>query len=147
MTRLLLDVNVLLDVLLDRPPHAAAAAAVWAEVEEGRAEGLIPAHGVTTIHYLARRSRGRAFARETIGDLMSVFQVAALDESSIRRAVDLDWNDFEDAVCAVVGHASGCHALVTRNPGDYAEDAPLPVVGPAAAVALIRSDGPPGAPA
>ena len=52
MKRILLDVNILLDVLLDRPPYAESASLLWAAIENGRAAGLIPAHGVTTIHYL-----------------------------------------------------------------------------------------------
>ena len=35
VTRILLDVNVVLDVLLDRRPFADAASAVWSEIEEG----------------------------------------------------------------------------------------------------------------
>ena len=53
--RILVDLNVVLDVLLDRAPRAEAAAAVWAAVEKGEAEGLLAAHSVTTLHYLATR--------------------------------------------------------------------------------------------
>jgi PIN domain-containing protein len=51
--RLLLDFNVVLDVLLGRAPHETTATAVWAAIEEGRASGLLAAHGFTTIEYLA----------------------------------------------------------------------------------------------
>ena len=140
MTRLLMDLNVLLDVLLDRAPHAAAAAALWAEVELGRAEGLIPAHGVTTIFYLAQRSHDRAFARQAVADLLSVYRVAPVDEPVLRRALALEWPDFEDAVCAVAAHSAGCNALVTRDPHDFL-GSPLPVLSPVAALAMIRAVG------
>ena len=52
MKRVLVDVNVVLDVLLDRQPHVEASAAVWAAIETGSSEGLLAAHAVTTIHYL-----------------------------------------------------------------------------------------------
>ena len=55
MKRVLLDVNVILDVLLDRKPHAEASAAAWAAVEIGAAKGLLAAHAVTTVYYLIRR--------------------------------------------------------------------------------------------
>ncbi len=55
MKRVLFDVNVVLDVLLDRKPHADASAAAWAAVETGTAEGFLAAHAVTTIHYLIRK--------------------------------------------------------------------------------------------
>ena len=65
MTRILVDVNLILDVLLDRRPHAEAASLVWAAVETGRADGFLSAHAVTTIHYLNSRAVKAAIARET----------------------------------------------------------------------------------
>jgi predicted nucleic acid-binding protein len=66
LTRRLIDLNVVLDVLLDRRPHVVAAARVWEAIETGRFQGVLPAHAFTTVHYLAARARGRAFARRTL---------------------------------------------------------------------------------
>ena len=57
MKRLLLDLNVFLDVILDRPPDADVAAALWAAIERGQGHGMVPAHGVTTIFYLLEKAR------------------------------------------------------------------------------------------
>ena len=138
MKRLLLDLNVILDVILDRPPGADAAAALWAAIEHGQAEGMIPAHGVTTIFYLLEKARGAAFAREGLERLIKVFSVAAGGEDVIRHALVLAWPDFEDAVCAAAAAASGCDAIVTRDPGGYPK-APLPVIDPAAALGWLTA--------
>src|SRR5437867_6422332 len=130
--RLLFDLNVILDVLLDRPPHAAAAAAVWAAAERKQVDGLIPAHGVTTIFYIAARQRDAAYARRVVGDLLTVFRVAPVDHSVIRRALTLGWRDFEDAVCAAAAEAAGCKAIVTRDPRGFAAS-PVEVMQPEAA--------------
>jgi hypothetical protein len=53
MRRVLFDINVILDVLLDRKPYADASAAAWAAIEIGIADGLLAAHAVTTIDYLS----------------------------------------------------------------------------------------------
>ena len=100
--RLLLDLNVLLDVLLNRAPHVEPAAELWALVEREEAEALVPAHGLTTVFYLASKERGARFAREVVGDLVSVFGVAPVDRPVVLRALAFAWPDFEDAVCA--GH-------------------------------------------
>lgn len=136
-SRLLLDLNVVLDVLLDRKPHAAVASVLWAGIERGEATGFLPAHGFTTIHYLAERARGRGFARQTVVDLVSVFRVAAVDQLVIRRAADLDWPDFEDAVSAACAASAKCDAIVTRDPAGFA-GATLPVVDPAAALPFLN---------
>lgn len=139
MKRLLLDLNVFLDVVLDRPPDADVAAALWAALERGQARGMIPAHGVTTIFYLLEKSRGAAFARDGVERLVHVFNVAPVDEDVVRRALALAWPDFEDAVCAAAAEASGCDALVTRDPSGY-PNAPLPVIDPAAALSWVTEE-------
>jgi hypothetical protein len=126
---------VVLDVLLDRKPHAHTSARLWAAVEEGRVNGLIAAHSVTTLHYLAHRARGARFAKQALQDLLTVFGVATVDEVVVRRALGLGWADFENAVSAIAAEAAGCRALVTRDPSGFA-DAPLPVLDPAGALAL-----------
>ena len=136
MKRLLLDLNVVLDVLLDRRPHVMAAARVWEAVETGKARGVLPAHALTTIHYLAARARGRAFARRTIDELLRVFDVARVDAAVIRKALSYEWPDFEDAVCAAAAVAAGCDTLVTRDPDGF-PDPPLRVIDPETALASL----------
>lgn len=136
MKPLLLDLNVILDVLLERHPGADAAAALWAAIEGGQGQGLIPAHGITTIFYLLEKARGASFAREGVERLLTVFGVAAVTDAVVRRALVFAWPDFEDAVCAAAAEASGCEAIVTRDPDGY-PDAPLPVIDPAAALGWL----------
>lgn len=137
MKSLLLDLNVILDVILDRRPGAETAAALWAAIEDGQGRGLIPAHGITTIFSLIAKARGGAFARKGVERLISVFGVAPVNEDVVRRALAFAWPDFEDAVCAAAAEASGCEAIVTPDPTGY-PDVPLPVVDPAAALIWLK---------
>jgi predicted nucleic acid-binding protein len=139
VTRLLLDLNVVLDVLLERPSHAAAAAGVWTAVETGRVEGLLPAHGFTTVFYLTSRHESVDFARHVLEDLVSVFAVAPVDAAVIRKALSLGWSDFEEAVCAAAAEAAGCELIVTRDPTGF-ERSPVRVVDPGTALALLSAD-------
>lgn len=143
MKRFLLDVNVVLDVLLDRPPFAEAARALWAAAERREVEAFIPAHGVTTVFYLVSRQRDLRFARRVTHDLLSVADVATVDAVVLRRALTLATPDFEDAVCLAAAEAAGCGVVVTRDPAGY-RDAAMAVVDPLTAVALIRGPGAPG---
>ncbi len=136
MKPLLLELNVILDVILDRRPGADAGSVLWAAIENGQGRGLIPAHGLTTVFYLLEKARDAAFARGGVERLISVFGVAAVDGSVVRRALVLGWPDFEDAVCAAAAEASGCEAIVTPDPDGY-PNCSLPVIDPAAALAWL----------
>ncbi len=138
MKRLLLDINVVLDILLDRKPHVSASSAVWAKVELGEAVGLLAAHGVTTIFYLVEREHGARVACEAVEAMLQVIDVAPVDDSVIRSALKLSWPDFEDAVCAVAALHSRCDAIVTRDPAGF-PSSPVPVLEPEAALALLAT--------
>jgi len=136
--RLLLDVNVILDILLDRKPHVHASARVWTAIEKGTAEGLLAAHGLTTIHYLVQRDRGPALARRAVESILGVLNVAPVDAQVIRRALALSWADFEDAVAAAAAEAAKCDALVTRDPRGFPRS-PILVLMPEAAAAWLAA--------
>jgi predicted nucleic acid-binding protein len=136
--RLLLDLNVLLDVVLERP-GASAAAEVWAALERHRGEGFVPAHGVTTIYYVVARAQGGSFARRATEALLRAFAVAPVDGDVLRRALAFDWPDFEDAVCAAAAEACECDAIVTRDPGGF-PDSPVEMVDPGTALAWLTSE-------
>jgi len=143
LKRILVDVNVLLDAVLERAPHAEAAAKVWAAVETRRVTGLVPGHGVTTLFYLFSRTRGAESARRAVAHLLTVFGVAAVTQATLQRALTLGWTDFEDAVCAAAAEAAGCDLIVTRDPAGFPAS-PVQTVDPATALALLAREGMPG---
>lgn len=134
--KLLLDVNVLLDALLDRKPHSAASGAVWNSVERRKCDAVLGAHSITTIHYLISKESGAVKAKQTIGLLLSVFGIAPVNEKTIREALRLDWPDFEDAVTAATAASAGCDAIVTRDPKGFSLS-PIRVLTPESAAALL----------
>jgi predicted nucleic acid-binding protein len=139
MKRILLDTNVVLDVLLDRRPHADAAASVWDAIETGVSEGMLAAHAVTTIHYLIRKQMGNPRAARTISAILKVFGVAAVDGSVIREALQLPISDFEDAVTAAAAQLAGCEFIVTRDPKGF-RGSPMRSMTPEAVMPLLNRE-------
>lgn len=136
MRRLLLDVNVVLDVLLERSPHHETATALWAALERGQGRGVLAAHALSTIHHLVQRSRGTAVARQAIEALLTVYDVAPVDRAVLRAALALASSDLEDAVGAAAAAASNCDAIVTRDPDGF-RDCPVAVIDPGTALAWL----------
>jgi predicted nucleic acid-binding protein len=139
MKRILLDVNVVLDVLLDRRPHAEASAAVWSLIENGLAEGFLAAHALTTIHYLIRKEKDAAKAKQILAAILGVFGVAAVDQIVLHEALRLPSSDFEDAVTAAAARVAHCDWIVTRDPKGF-RGSPVRCLTPAAVLPLFASD-------
>jgi predicted nucleic acid-binding protein len=139
MRRILFDVNVVLDVLLDRRPHAEASAAAFAAVETGVVEGLVAAHAVTTIHYLVRREMSGTRARRIMSAILRVFGVATVDGAVIQEALQLPCSDFEDAVTAAAARLARCDYIITRDPRGF-HGSPVRFLTPEAAVPLLDKE-------
>jgi predicted nucleic acid-binding protein len=117
--KLLLDINVILDVILAREPWFQDAALLLSAIEEQRAEGWVASHTPPTIHYLVQRDRTRKIAARAITDLLRIVQVVPLSNPDFQQALVLELRDFEDAVQAAAALRIGADALVTRNQRDF----------------------------
>jgi len=137
VTRVLIDINVVLDVLADREPFADESAAVLGEVEAGGVEGLLAAHTITPLHFLLTRYLGKSRTRKVLTDLLHLVELVPVDEARIRHALAANWSDFEDAVQASCAEAAEADYLVTRNKRDFKKSAVTPVT-PAEMLALLH---------
>ena len=137
MKRLLFDVNVVLECCwIASRLRSLVRRVVGGRARRGRRR--LSAHAVTTLHYLNAKSVGSRVATETTEALLSVFEVAPVDEAVMRSAVSLKWQDFEDAVTAAGARRAKCDAVVTRNPRDF-KGAALRILTPSEAVAWIET--------
>ena len=136
MKTVLVDINVILDVLLDRPPNVQGSAAVWAAIETGSARGLLAAHAVTTIHYLIRKELGAPKAKRTVAAMLRVFEIAPVDAPVVQLALELPFADFEDAVTAAAAQMAGCDLILTRDPKGF-RASPIRSFTPEAALPLL----------
>ena len=118
--KVLLDLNVLLDVVQNRVPHYHDSAKVLSLARLGEIQAVLPVHAFTTLYYILAKAAGRAKADQTIDWLLAHFEVAVADKAVLRRARQLPLADFEDAVVASLAEAGQCDHVVTRNVSDFA---------------------------
>lgn len=117
--RLLIDVNVLLDVLQERRPHYEASSLVWKLCETGRAEGYVSALTFANLVYVMRKDLTAERVELILNSLSLILRFVAFSMSDIERAVKLKWNDFEDAVQSVTAVRVKADYIVTRNTRDF----------------------------
>jgi predicted nucleic acid-binding protein len=135
--KLLLDINVLLDVLLDREPWSEAASQLLSAVESTEAQGFVAPHTLPTIYYVMTQSRDRSVAAAAVTDLLRILDVAPLTKADYQEALALPITDFEDAIQAAAASNLGVDYLVTRNAKDF-RGASVPVSDPATVLALLQ---------
>lgn len=111
--KVLFDANVVLDILLKRPGFAASAL-VLAKV----GEPWISALSIANICYIVGRSK-RDRISLPLDFMRKKFQIAAVSGSTIDRAVDLEFTDFEDALQIAAAEENDVRHLVTRNLADF----------------------------
>ena len=126
---ILLDTDVLIDVALDRHPHADPAAELLDRIEHGAEAAFVAWHSLSNLYYLVTPALGGVSARDFIVELTRFVAVATTDTDSIRYAAGLPMADFEDAMQVAAARACGARHIVTRNVKDYARS-PIRAVAP-----------------
>lgn len=134
--KLLLDVNVILDVALNRAPFVQDSALLLNAIDQGRAEGFVAAHTITTAFYVTAKIQSVQAATAAISQLLEIVDVVPADRADFLRAISLGWRDFEDAVQAVSADKIAADAIVTRDPKDF-KAAAIAVRSPAEVLALL----------
>lgn len=116
--KLVIDTNVFLDVILDRP-NCDAAARVLALSEQKDYELLMPAHAAATIAYIVEKNRDRSTAAQALSLCLGIARVAPLDESAILRGLSLGFRDIEDSFVAAIAIREQADFIITGNVKDF----------------------------
>jgi hypothetical protein len=125
--RLLIDINVLLDVALQRP--AAPASARLLALCGKQHEAWLAWHSVATLAYLIERQLSAVPGGDFIRGILEWADVATTGKADALVALDLPLTDFEDALQAAAAMACGAQFIITRNERDFRKS-PVPALSP-----------------
>ncbi len=116
--RVVLDLNIILDVLLARKQFLESAE-VLILAEEGQLDAVLPLHAVSTIYYFCRKEMSDAAARTQLAKLLEIVEVQSIDSNGLKVAIASPIADFEDAIVAETAVAAHADFIITRNTRDY----------------------------
>ncbi|HTG45074.1 MAG TPA: PIN domain-containing protein [Verrucomicrobiae bacterium] len=139
--KVVLDLNVVLDVVQNRAPFYQASAQVLSRARTGEIASTLPTHAVSTIHYVVAKAATKAKADQTVDWLLTHFEIGVADKTVFRRARELNLVDFEDAVVASLAEASQCDYIVTRNLPDFS-GSPVAAITPRDLLAILMRANP-----
>ena len=127
--KVLVDTNVILDVLCDRPNFVEASAMVMKYCEIKKIEGYVSALSFPNIVYIMRKELTKEKIKEIIDTLSLVFTVVDLKAEDLKKASNLPFDDFEDALQFVCASGVKAQYIVTRNIRDF-QNSKIPAIPP-----------------
>ena len=137
--KVLVDLNVLLDVVLDRPPYARASSQSLGRIVSLRVlKGYVSQNAVTTFFYIVRKQAGLERARLAVRKVLAMLAVLPATKDVLVAATGEAYPDYEDAVTFLSAAAERCDLIVTRNPKDFASSL-VPVQTPEQFLAAAAS--------
>ena len=137
--KILIDTNIILDVLCDRPELATASSAVWKYCETGRTTGCISALSIPNIVYILRKELTPQKTQEIISQIMTIFDVIDLRTDDIKKAAGMLTSDFEDALQMCCASRIKADYIITRNIRDF-KSSRIPVLKPEEFLDILKND-------
>jgi predicted nucleic acid-binding protein len=120
MKRVLIDTDVILDFFFDRKPFSDDAAKVLSLCESREIKGFITSVIISNVYYLLRQTAMHEKVIEKLKQLITITEVLTTDKEDILKALNSNFNDFEDALQNYSAESDGLiDLIVTRNVKDF----------------------------
>ena len=111
----LIDSNVTLDFLLERPGFVENAEKIFKEIEKKRLIGCISSSAITDVYYIVEIKRDSDYAWEMMKYLYRTVKILPVIRKTVRTALHSNMKDFEDAVQTAAAKNLGIDIVVTRD--------------------------------
>ena len=119
MSKVMIDTNVWVDVILNRPDFVEASkGAIRTCLEEGD-DSLIAATSLKDVFYFAAKSAGTDAGYRAVELVLDIAELAQVDAAICREALTLERPDYEDGIVAACVSAERADAIVTRDADSF----------------------------
>ncbi len=118
--KVLIDTNIILDVLCSRQAFLEDSAKVFKLCEVSKISGYISALSVPNIVYIMRKELDAEKIREILEKLFLIFTIVDLKAEDLKKAADMNFKDYEDAVQSTCAFRVQADYIITRNIKDFA---------------------------
>lgn len=129
MQKILLDTNIIIDFLGERKNFYDAAAKIITLADRKIIKIYVSAVSMATAYYVLSKYENKKAALEKIRKLKVLCEISSMNDEVFEKALNAQFDDFEDALqyFSVVG--DGCDLIITRNEKDF-KNALIPVMNP-----------------
>jgi predicted nucleic acid-binding protein len=127
MKRIFIDTNIMLDLLGERIPFYEEAAQLATQADLKKIVLVVSPISFATVNYFLVKFQNALIAKEKLRKFKIICEVYALHDSIIDKALNSNFNDFEDALQYYSAVDAGCEIIITRNGKDF-KNSLLPVM-------------------
>lgn len=119
--KVLIDTNIILDVLCKRSDFYVDSAKIFKLCEVKRISGIVSALSIPNIMYILRKELDAEKIKEILDMLFLIFSVVDLKVDDLKKAADMKFKDYEDAVQSACAARIKANYIITRNIRDFTE--------------------------
>lgn len=127
MKSIFIDTNIMLDLLGERIPFYEEAAQLATQADLKNIILVVSPISFATVNYFLAKFQNALIAKEKLRKFKIICEVCALHDSIIDKALNSNFNDFEDALQYYSAVDAGCEIIITRNGKDF-KNSLLPVM-------------------
>ncbi|UXX79466.1 PIN domain-containing protein [Reichenbachiella carrageenanivorans] len=140
-SKIFVDTDVIIDLLIDRQPHADAASIIFDLADKKKLKLFASSICLNNVHYIVRKELGDKKTRTIIGEILELVEILSVSGKDIENAVNSEFKDFEDAIQhSVALGGKEISAIVTRNTKDY-KKSQIPVFNTETYVKMALKEG------
>jgi predicted nucleic acid-binding protein len=136
--RVLLDVNVCIDIIVNRSLSPETKKNLFAVFIQNEIEVFIPAFSIDTVFYILNSSMkiDKTIAKQALQKLLRFTKLLHSTDETIHKAFVSNFSDFEDALINSLAETNNMDAILTNNTSDFIHS-DLPVYRPVDFIAIL----------
>jgi predicted nucleic acid-binding protein len=141
MIHILTDTDIILDVITGRLPYSVDSSALFTWIDKGEIKASASSLSFSNLYYVLRKHATHTRVVSRLKELSEILCILNVDESIIKRALQSDFKDFEDAIQYQSARSHpDIRVIITRNIKDY-KASELPVMSPETFLKTYRHTG------
>ena len=137
--KVLLDVNVCIDIIVNRSLSPETKKELFAVFIQNEIEVFVPALSIDTVFYILNSTMkiDKHVAKNEIQKLLKYTKLLHTSDETIHKAFVSNFSDFEDALINSLAEAHTMDVILTNNISDFSKSSLL-VYRPADFIALFK---------
>ncbi|MEH2119907.1 PIN domain-containing protein [Nostoc sp.] len=117
--RVLVDIDILLDILLDREPFVEDSVKLWELIESEQIEGYVTPTTINKIFDIGRESVEVEIAWQAVSDIRAIMKICPIDDTILEKASKYKLSDFEFSIQLACANILKIDYILTRKVANF----------------------------